>query len=135
MEGPPSSMENTNSWSRILAAEPVAAKPDVSEIKGTCRNPLPAKGESLGSCFGFWRVPFETSTIERHNPKLTGTLFSRFSLHRGTAPQEDQVSSWPHVAIFSGACGIVCRLWGSLVVFASVRPREPSWSPLSLGWG
>lgn len=31
-----------------LAAESVAVRPDLSEIKGTCGNPLPAKGESLG---------------------------------------------------------------------------------------
>lgn len=41
-------VENTNPQSRILTAESVAVKPDLSEIKGTCGNPLPAKGESLG---------------------------------------------------------------------------------------
>lgn len=41
-------VENTNPQSRILTAESGAVKPDLSEIKGTCGNPLPAKGESLG---------------------------------------------------------------------------------------
>lgn len=35
--------------SRILAAESAAVKPDLSEVKGTCGNPLPAKGASSGS--------------------------------------------------------------------------------------
>lgn len=66
-----------------------------------------------GSCFGFWRVPFETSTIERHNPTLTETLFSPFSLHRGTAPQEDQIASRPGDPPFSRATVVLfAGRWG-----------------------
>ena len=70
--------EGLSSSVQDLAAESVAVKPDLSTIKGTCENPLPAKSESLGKLL--WA---ETST-ERYHPKFTGTSCSPFLLHRGT---------------------------------------------------
>lgn len=93
--------------SRIPAAESAAVKPDLSEVKGTCGNPPPAKGESSGSRWASGGSPLKCQSSK--DPKLTGTLFSRFSPQGGTAPGNDQVSSWSGVLHLLGPCGIAGR--------------------------
>lgn len=113
--------------SRTLAAEPMAVKPDLSNIKGTCGNPLPAKGESLGSHLGFWKVPSEMSMIER--PKVDRDFILLLFSSRGTAPWKDQVSSWPGVLHLLGYLWHHLKAGEQLVVFAPVWPGAELGSP------
>lgn len=57
-----SSVEDSGLQARTLASPSVAVQPDLSEIKGTCGSPLPAKGESLGKPVGLLEASLEMPT-------------------------------------------------------------------------
>lgn len=69
--------------SRILAAELAAVQPDLSEVKGTCGNPLPAKGESSGSR---WLLEGPLRNVNDRKTRSRQGLDSLASLFTGALP-------------------------------------------------